>query len=362
MTIDELLSLKPGEPDREIYLHSKRKWDLLAKPIDGLGDLEDIICRIAAIRKDPETALSQKALIIMCSDNGVVKEGVSQTEQKVTYDVASLMGKKKSSVGIMTMGYPLEIMVYDVGINSADTPEGVINKKVCRGTADFITEPAMSREQCLSAIETGIDCVRQCRDKKIDIAATGEMGIGNTTTATALLCAVTGADVKSCTGRGAGLSVEGLKRKTEVIEKGISLYVQRTAGENGLSAEGTFEILRCLGGADIAALTGVFIGGALYDIPIVIDGLISAVAALIAEKLVPGCRKYMIASHMGKEKGMEIIFKELSQSPVIHANMALGEGTGSVLLFPLLDMALSLYHNGTAFNATSIGQYERFEE
>ncbi len=356
MTIDELISLPIKKPDRDTLMLSKKKWDALAKPIDGLGDFEDIVCRIAAIQERVCPDIAKKALIIMCADNGVVNEGVSQTGKKATYEVAQLMGDGKSSVGVMTGKYPLDVFVYDIGIDSEDTPEGVTAKKIRRGTADFIREPAMSVEDCLDAICAGMDAVKECWDNGYGIIATGEMGIGNTTTSTAFLCAVTGALPEAVTGRGAGLGNEGLRRKIDVIKQGIALHI----GQKKPSSPGeVFEALRCLGGLDIAALAGVFIGGAIYKIPIVSDGLICAAAALAAEKILPGCREYMIASHSGKEKGTAVILKELSLKPVINADMALGEGTGAVLLFPMLDMVMELYNSGTVFKDTSIKQYER---
>lgn len=362
MTRDELFSIKIKQPDEETYLRTKARWDAIAKPLDGLGDFEELICRIAAIQGSVTPGLTKKTLLIMCADNGIVREGVSQTGQQVTYDVASLMGERKSSVGILTKNYPLSIVAYDVGIASNVTPEGVVDRKVRYGTADFLQEPAMQPSECLAAITAGIDAVADQKKQHTDIIATGEMGIGNTTTSTALLCAITGADPAEYTGKGSGLTDEGLLKKTQVIREGLRLHLGSKAGSALMTSEEVFSALCCLGGLDIAALSGVFIGCAMQGIPVVIDGLISAVAALCAERLVPGCRDFYIASHMGKEKGMERVFAELNLHPVISANLALGEGTGAVMIFPLLDMALSLYESGTKFAATDIGQYERFQK
>ena len=361
MTKEELFSISITEPDPEILKQSKAKWDGIAKPIDGLGSFEEIICRIAAVQENVIPAVDRKAHIIMCSDNGIFEEGVSQTSQKVTRDVAELMGQRKSSVGMMAEGYPIDMFVYDIGINSETTPEGVINAKVRKGTENFLKKPAMEEAECLAAVRTGIDAVKACKGKGYQIISTGEMGIANTTTSTALLCALKGLSPKDFTGKGAGLTDSGLKNKIQVIEKGIRLYREDNDQEI-TSKENVFEIVRSLGGLDIAGLTGVFIGGAIYHIPIVIDGVISAVAALVAERLVPGCRDYMLASHMGREQGMKVVLEELSLKPVIHADLALGEGTGAILLFPMLDMAMSLYRSGTSFGDTDIDQYERFDK
>ena len=361
MTKEELFSISITEPDPEILKQSKAKWDGIAKPIDGLGSFEEIICRIAAVQENVIPAVDRKAHIIMCSDNGIFEEGVSQTSQKVTRDVAELMGQRKSSVGMMAEGYPIDMFVYDIGINSETTPEGVINAKVRKGTENFLKKPAMEEAECLAAVRTGIDAVKACKGKEYQIISTGEMGIANTTTSTALLCALKGLSPKDFTGKGAGLTDSGLKNKIQVIEKGIRLYREDNDQEI-TSKENVFEIVRSLGGLDIAGLTGVFIGGAIYHIPIVIDGVISAVSAMVAERLVPGCRDYMLASHMGREQGMKVVLEEMSLKPVIHADLALGEGTGAIMFFPMLDMAMSLYRSGTSFGDTDIDQYERFDK
>ena len=362
MTKEELLSIKIEAPDDNIKILSKKKWDAIAKPIDGLGMLEEIVCRIAAIRGSIDFDITKKALVIMCADNGIVNEGVSQTGKEVTYEVASLMGKKKSSVGIMLGDYPAEIITVDIGIDSDDTPEGVVNKKVRKGTADFLHEPALDCDVAIRAVEAGIETVKECSEKGISLIATGEMGIGNTTTSSALMSILTGLDVRECTGRGAGLSDEGLERKISVIEQALAFHFPDKKGTALTGKEETFDALCRVGGLDIAGLCGVFIGGALVNVPIVIDGFISMVSALIAERLCPGCRDYMIASHMGREKGMKILSDKLGLCPVINADLALGEGTGAVMLFPMLDMAMSLYKSGTNFSDTPIEEYERFEK
>lgn len=361
MTLEELFSIKIVKPDGEIRIKSKEKWDAVAKPIDGLGSFEAMISHMAEIQRKTCPDIEKKAIIIMCADNGVFEEGVSQTNQKVTRDVAELMGQKKSSVGTMAKDYPLDFFVYDVGINCEDTPAGVIAAKVRKGTSNFVKGPAMTLDECLLAITTGIEAVKNRSRDGYGIIATGEMGIGNTTTSTALLCALMGLNPAGVTGRGAGLSDSGLKKKAEVVQKGLELHRGEKKNSKIVTKKEAIDALMRLGGFDIAGLTGVFIGGALYHVPIVVDGLISAVAGLLAERLVPGSRDYMIPSHMGREKGMEIVLGELSLKPVIHADLALGEGTGAIMLFPMLDMAMSLYLSGTEFNDTVIEQYERFD-
>lgn len=199
--------------------------------------------------------------------------------------------------------------------------------------------------------------VKELKAEGAKIISTGEMGIGNTTTSAAVLAALTGEPVKKVTGRGAGLSDEGLALKNAVIEGTLRFHdITGPVRDKNM----VLDILAAIGGLDIAGLTGVFIGGAIYQIPIVIDGVITATAALTAERLVRGVKEYCIPSHAGKEKGVALVLSELGLKAFINGNMALGEGTGAIMIYPLLDMALSLYHAGTAFADTNIEQYERF--
>ena len=361
MTIEELFSIQISEPDRVIRDRAKARWDSIAKPIDGLGRLEEIICRIAAVRGELCPDISKKALVIMCADNGVVAEGVSQTDQSVTGQVARLMGEQKSSVGIMARGCGWDQFVIDVGINSDEVYPGVLNRKVRRGTGDIAREPAMSEQECLQAVEAGIEAVKSCADRGYGLLAAGEMGIGNTTTSTALLCALTGMAPADLAGRGAGLPPGVMPHKIRVIEKALQLHLGNAAGKGIRSPEDAFSCLAKLGGLDLAGLTGVFIGGALCRIPVIIDGLICAAAALTAEMILTGCSEYMIASHTGREKGTGAVLERLGLKSVICADLALGEGTGAIMLFPLIDMAMRLYQNGCPFSETQIRSYERYK-
>ena len=358
MTETELFSLRVLPEDKQYYEYAKKKWESLAKPIDGLGLLESAICRIAAIQRREDLNM-QKSLLIFCADNGVVSEGVSQTDQGVTAMVAMLMGEQKSSVGIMLRDTGVDIVPVDIGIACDEKIPGVLDKKIAKGTGNIAKEPAITKEQCLHAIETGISLVKELKEKETGILATGEMGIGNTTTSTAVLCALCNESPERLTGRGAGLTDDGLLRKIAVIEKALALH--ELNGRSERSPEYALRVLTNVGGLDIAGLTGVFIGGALFHVPVIIDGLISATAAYLSERIVPGTSRYMLASHMGKEQGCAAVLQKLDLKPLICADLALGEGSGAILLFPLLDMAESLYRRGTKFTDTAIRPYERYE-
>lgn len=342
--------------EQVIWKKIQSNWDAIAKPIDGLGDFEKVIAKIGAIQKTEYPDISKRALIIMCADNGIVEEGVSQTDQSVTKSVMELMTKQKSSVGIMASGMDVDSFVVDIGVNCDKIP-GTIDRKIARGTQNFLKEQAMTEEQCLKAIESGIEAATECAKQGYNMLITGEMGIGNTTTSTALMCALTGCEPAKVTGAGAGLSAEGIRIKTAVIEQGL---IKHKLNLVNITKENTLHALQCVGGFDIAGLVGVFIGGAQNHVPVVIDGFISAVAALAAELICPGVKEYMIASHSGRESGTGILLNELGLKPVIYADMALGEGTGAIMILPLLEMAYRLYAAGTGFDATNIDSYERF--
>ena len=349
----ELQRINIESPNGEIRKRIKSNWDAIAKPLDGMGKFESMTAQIGAILEDEKINISKKAVIIMCADNGIVAEGISQSGQEVTRLVAENMGKGQSSVGRMAAFAGADTIPVDIGINDSLLIPGVLNRKVRQGTRNFKNESAMTAAEVLQAIQTGIDIVEKYKKDGYQILATGEMGIGNTTTSSAIAASLLGCDVNEVTGRGAGLNDYGLMRKRQMIREAIDQY-------NLYEAE-AFRILQTVGGLDIAGLTGVCIGGAIYHVPIVLDGVISMVAALVAEKLVPGTKEYLIPSHIGKEPAMINISKALNMEPVIAGNLALGEGTGAVMLFPLLDMALEVYRESSSFSEIKVEQYERYE-
>lgn len=349
---EELEKIMVNAPDEKIRKKVFNNLDRVAKPLDGLGRFEVFIAQIGAIQGTEQIDISKKAVIIMCADNGIVAEGISQSGQEVTLAVVKNMAQKKSSVGIMAEAIGADTIPVDIGVNNKIKIPGILDKKIRLGTRNFRNEPAMTEEEAIRAIFTGIEIVGACKEKGYKILATGEMGIGNTTTSSAVAAALLHCEVAQVTGRGAGLCDEKLKHKQNIIAEALKKY--KLKGADAL------QILETVGGLDIAGLTGVCIGGALYHVPIVLDGVISMVAALLAERIVPGTKDYLIASHKGKEPAVDWVKKELKVEPVIDGNMALGEGTGAVMMFSLLDIALSVYQNRTTFSDLEIEQYERF--
>lgn len=350
---EALQGLVVEEPDRSVRKRVLKNWDAIAKPLDGMGRFERITAQIGAILGTEEIAISKRAVIIMCADNGIVEEGVSQSGQEVTAAVAKQMAKGASSVGRMAAAIGADTIPVDIGINTKEEIKGLLPRKIRCGTANFAKEPAMTREEAVRAVLTGMEIVGDCKRKGYHILAAGEMGIGNTTTSSAVAAALLRCEADAVTGRGAGLCDAKLRRKRQVITEAIERY--------GLYEAEPLSVLQTVGGLDIAGLTGVCIGAAVYHIPVVLDGVISMAAALLAERIAPKTVQYLIPSHKGKEPAAERLMRELRLEPVIDAEMALGEGTGAVMLLSLLDMALCVYRGKTLFSDIQVKQYERYQ-
>ena len=365
MTKEELLGLKIKKVNSSIISAASKRWDSIQKPIDGLGDFEKITSKILAINENINLESLKKVLVVMCGDHGIVEEGVSQSGQDVTLSVAKVLGENRSTASKLAAFAGADVIPVDVGINTTEDIPGVRNCKVKAGTNNFTKMPAMTVDEAIRAIEVGINIAKECKDNGYNILAAGEMGIGNTTAGTAILCGLTGVDISDVLGRGAGLSDEGLTKKRQVIETALSKYgfvddhqqTNDTKTDNG--AENALDILSKVGGLELAAMTGLFIGGALVSIPVMIDGALSAVSALLAEIIAPGCREYMIPSHSGREKSTGIVLDILGLKPLLNGDMALGEGTGALMAMPLLDMSFDFYKNALSFEEGNVEQYIR---
>lgn len=336
--------------DRVSMEMARRRWNTVAKPLFSLGKLEDAVIRIAGMKRDARFTLTKKGLIIMCADNGVVEEGVTQTGQEVTAVVADNFTKKAASVAIMSEVAGVDLFPVDIGmavdVPSVTRPED----KVAYGTKNMRKEPAMTRDQAWQAVLTGIRMVSRLKAEGYDIAATGEMGIGNTTTSSAVASVLLEKPVEDVTGKGAGLSSEGLEQKIAVIRQAVRLHHP--------DKDDVLDVLSKVGGLDIAGLTGVYLGGALMHMPVVVDGFISAVAALCAVRLVPDARDYMLPSHVSREPAGQMLLDALGMSPYLTCDMNLGEGSGAVAVLPLLDMGLQVYSRMSTFDEINVEQYE----
>ena len=317
------------------------KWNNVAKPLGSLGRFEETVTQIAGILKTPEARADKKGLLVLCGDNGVLTQGVAMTPGEVTAIMAEFIATGRSSVCRMAEIAGADVIAVDMGMFHRVNAEQLIDRRVSDGTNDFTLGAAMTREQALQAVNTGIELVRDCADRGYKILATGEMGIGNTTTSSAIAAVLLDREPREVTGRGVGLTNEGLARKIAAVEKAILV--------NSPDKNDAVDVLQKLGGYDIAGLTGIFIGGAICRIPIIIDGFISSVGALLAVKLCPRIRDFIIPSHVSAEPAGGMILDAIGLKPFITADMRLGEGTGAVCMFPLIDMALRVYHTACTY-------------
>jgi len=339
-----LESIRPSYKEAE-----EKAWvrlDSLSKPIGSLGILEDIVAKIAGITGDIYNEVPKRSIIIMCADNGVVEEGVSTCPQKVTETVTYNFTKGITGVCVLSDFTNTDLTIVDVGINSDIKSDKIINKKISYGTKNMTKEPAMSREQTIKAIETGIEVVEELVSQGYNILGTGEMGIGNTTTSAAVLSILSGIDVDKVTGKGSGLTDDQLNHKIEVIKKAIEV--------NKPSSNDVIDVLSKVGGYDIAGLCGCFIGAAKNRVPIVIDGFIASAAALCAQRLNPHAREFMFPSHLSAEPGALYMMKELNLEPILNLKMRLGEGSGCPLAFNIIDAALYTMKHMATFEEASI--------
>lgn len=353
-TQEELERLSVDRPDEAVYRKVLENWDKAAKPLDSLGRFETLTARIGAALGTDDIDISRKAVIVMCSDNGIVEEGISQSGQEVTAAVARQMGQGNSPVGKMAALVGADVIPIDIGINQKEAIPGVIDWKIRPGARNFRKEPAMTRQEAAQAVFAGIEAVSRCRDMGYQLIATGEMGIGNTTTSSAVAAALLKCRAWEVTGRGAGLCDEKLARKRQVIEEAVEKY--------GLFGGEPLRVLETVGGFDLGALAGVCIGGGLFHLPVVLDGVISMTAAVLAKRMFPETAHYLIPSHKGKEPAVSALEAELGLEPVIHADMALGEGTGAVMMMGLLDLAMRIYRKRTTFYDIQVEPYERYCE
>lgn len=334
------------------YNRIKSNWDELAKPIDGLGEFERVLSQIGAVQRDTDIKLSPAALLIFIADNGIIEEGVSQSNSDVTFEVAKALGKGMSTVSHMAKTSGMDVFPVNVGIKKTDQIDGVVNNSVTNGTNNFAKCAAMTKEQMNEAIDAGRRQIRELKNKGYKIVSLGEMGIGNTTTSAAVLAGLKKLRGEDVCSRGAGLSDEGLKKKISVINDAIIKY--------NLHSQEVYEILQSVGGLDIAALTGAILEAYELNLPIISDGFITGVAALIAYRLNERVKENIIFSHSGRENGMKYIFEEINSKPVITADMALGEGTGTCIFLSAAKCALSVYDGDTRFSDINTEKYKRY--
>ena len=375
LLFDTIKKIKPLDKNR--MEEKEKELNSLLKTPKGLGKLEKLAIRLEGIDKNYKP--DKKMVLVMAADNGVEQEKVSKSKRVITQYVVEAMLNGKSSINALGMVYNADIKVVDLGIDkSSDIKnkinfKGIIDKKIMEfGTNNISKEAAMTYEQAVKAIETGIETVDEFVKDGYNLFATGEMGIGNTTTSSAILKVLTDLPIDEIVGYGSGIDDKTLEHKKNVIKKAIQVNglldffeksknakgkkkIRKEQGNMDFESKINFEnfkteesqksiinVLAKVGGLDIAGMAGTYLGCAKNRVPVVIDGFISAVSALIAYKICPASREFMIASHLSEEPGMKYIMKELNLEPMLFMNMKLGEGTGAVMMFPVIEGACNI--------------------
>lgn len=315
----------------------------LAKPPGSLGRLEALAIQLAGITGRVHNSVERKHLLVFAADNGVVAEGVSSAPQSVTRMQAINLTRHKTGASVLCRHFGCGITVCDVGVNGDIREPEVLNRKIAYGTRNMTRESAMTREQAIQAIRTGYELAVST---EADVLGIGEMGIGNTTTSSAVLCVLLDADVEDVTGRGGGITDHSFRRKKEVIRTAIDSHKP--------DSRDPVDVLSKVGGFDIAAMCGAFLGAAASRRPVVIDGFISAVAALCACRLCPRVQAYLIPSHASWEIGYRLAMEAMSLQPMLLLEMRLGEGSGCPLAFQMLEAACAVMNDMATFDQAGI--------
>lgn len=329
--------------DRSAMTAAEEYQARLAKPPGSLGRLEEISIQLAGITGRVHNALNKKQLLVFAADNGVVAEGVSSAPQSVTKQQTINLMRGKTGAAVLAKHFGCGLTVCDVGVNADIYESTVLNRKIAYGTQNICTGPAMTREQTLQAILTGAEIARTV---DADVIGVGEMGIGNTTTSSAVLAVLLGADVEAVTGRGGGITEESFRKKKAVIRTAIEV--------NRPDRDDVVGVLSKVGGFDLAAMCGAFLGAAAARRPAVIDGLISAAAALCAVRLCPNVRGYLVPSHASFEIGYRLAMEAMDLRPLFDLGMRLGEGSGCPLAFQVLDAACAVINDMATFDEAGI--------
>lgn len=328
--LDYIKNIEPANKIMAEYV--KDRFDKKNKPLGSLGNLEQLMIQISSIKNSDNFSLENRKHFVFASDNGVVEEGVSPCKKELSLYVSETMLEGKGAIAIMCETYGVDFSLVDVGLdgNFSKSYENLVQIKTTMGTKNIKNEAAMSQEELHIIFQRVFDLVEKSR---MDICSCGEMGIGNTTTSASIIYKILGGDLGQIVGCGSGADSEMLIKKKEVITEACKRVVSKNP----------FEILRQLGGFDIVAMTAFYLACAYYKIPVILDGFISMAAALVAYEINPHSRDYMIASHKTKEEGVSMVYSHMEMSPMLHMNMALGEGTGALLVYPIVKCISPLY-------------------
>ncbi len=344
-TIDFLPTVPPL--NRKTMEQARRRLDTLTKPSGSLGRLEEIAVWLAGVTGKARQRLPTKTVILMAGDHGVVQEGVSAYPQSATAQMVANFLRGGAAINSLARRAGAHVVVVDIGVAGDLAPHPDLKqKKIARGTGNIAKGPAMTREQAMAAIQAGVDVVEEQLRQGVDLLATGDMGIGNTTPSSAITAVLTGRAPRQVTGRGTGIDDAALMRKVAVIERALAV--------NQPDPDDPLDVLAKLGGYEIAGLVGVILRGAAERIPIIMDGFISGAAALVAARLCPRALEYLLAAHCSVEPGHRAILQTLELEPLLSIGLRLGEGTGAVLAMHLVDDALAVMDEMATFEEAGV--------
>lgn len=334
-------------PNEIIARQARQRQNQLTKPTGSLGRLEDLSIQIASIQGKIKPDVSRKAVVVMAGDHGVTHEGVSAYPADVTPQMVHNFLTGGAAINVLARQAGARVSVVDMGV-AADFPSGcgVIDRKIAYGTMNMASGPAMTRQQAEKSLKFGMEIAWAEIDRGLDLIATGDMGIGNTTPSSAIAAVFTGEPVSRVTGRGTGLDDRGWETKVAIIEKAIQL--------NQPDKNDPIDVLAKVGGFEIGGLTGLVIGAASRGIPVVVDGFISTAAALLAFELAPAIQPYLIAAHRSVEAGQRAMLDKLGIEPLMDFNMRLGEGTGAVLAFHIIEAAVRILNEMSTFESAGV--------
>ena len=349
-TLDNILA-QISPVDENARREAADRQDRLTKPRGSLGRLEEIACRVCAIKKTNHPRVSRKRIVLFAADHGVTEEGVTLYPKEVTSQMVRNFVRKGAAINAIGESVGVEVEVVDIGVDDdlADM-EGFIRKKIARGTSNIARGPAMSIEQATEAVLVGVERAETAWRDGIELLGTGDMGIGNTTPSAALYAAMLDLPASEVTGRGTGLGDERLIHKVKIVEQAIKVNKTRITD--------TFSALAALGGFEIAGLCGLVIGAARRCIPVVIDGFISSAAAMMAIKMKPEVRQYCFFGHLSREKGHAALMERFGEKPLLDLDMRLGEGTGAALAMAIIEAAVAMHNNMATFDSAGVSDKE----
>ena len=335
--------------DAEAMHLAQARQDTLTKPQGSLGRLEELSIQVAGIQGKARPVIESKVIITMAADHGVTKEGVSLYPQEVTAQMVYNFLRGGAGINVLARHVGARVVVVDMGVASELLPHpGLVVKKIGYGTRNMARGPAMEREEALRALEAGIEVVEEELAKGMDILGIGDMGIGNTTTSSAIVAAITGAPVAKVTGRGTGVDDERLRHKIEVIERALEV--------NQPDPDDAVDVLTKVGGFEIGGLAGAILGAAAHQVPVALDGFIAGAAGLIAVRLAPQVREYLIAAHRSVEIGHSIMLEHMGLKPLLDLDLRLGEGTGAALGISLVEAAVKILNEMATFTEAGVSE------